>query len=78
MVSELLNEELKYISTAIQNFAVSKNFLDSSRLHLFDQKYSRNSNIVKYYLNLKYKFSILIFLKRVFIPVMKKWIWNLL
>ncbi len=25
----------------------------SPRLHLFDQKYSQNSNVVKYYYNLK-------------------------
>ncbi len=30
MVSELFNEELKYMYTDIQNFAVSKNFLDSA------------------------------------------------
>ncbi len=30
-------------------------------LHLFDQKYSKNSNIVKYYYNLKEKFSISVF-----------------
>ncbi len=31
------------------------------RLHLFDQKYSKNSNIVKYYYNLKEMFSVLTF-----------------
>jgi len=48
---------------------VSKIFLNvferspicSPRLHLFDQKYSKNSIIVKYYYNLKQLFSILIY-----------------
>ncbi len=31
--------------------------------HLFDQKYSKNSKIVKYYCNLKYLFSILFHFK---------------
>ncbi len=32
-------------------------------MHLFDLKYSKNSNIVKYYYNLKYLISILIYFK---------------
>ncbi len=35
----------------------------SLRLHLFDKKYSKNSNIVKCYYNLKWLFSILIYFK---------------
>ncbi len=31
---------------------LKKNILYLPRLHLFDQKYSKNSNIVKYYYNL--------------------------
>ncbi len=34
------------------------NLIRSPRLHLFDEKYSKNSNIVKYYYNLKWPFSI--------------------
>ncbi len=30
-------------------------------LHLFDQKYSKNNNIMKYYYNLKYLISDLMF-----------------
>ncbi len=40
----------------IQKFEVVrflKEVLCSPRLHLFDRKYSKNSNIVKYYYNLK-------------------------
>ncbi len=44
-------------------------FLCSSMLTLFDQKDSKNSNIVKYYYNLRYIFSILIYLKMSFIPL---------
>ncbi len=46
--------------TVVQKFGVGKilkyfwkNCFCSTRLHLFDQKYSKNSNIVKYYYNLK-------------------------
>jgi len=35
-----------------------RSLLSSPRLHLFDQKYSKNSNIVKYYYHLKELFSI--------------------
>ncbi len=31
---------------------IKTSFLCSSRLHLFDQKYSKNRNIVKYYYNI--------------------------
>ncbi len=46
-----------YMYTAIQKFGISKIFnvwspLCSSRLYLIDQKYRKNSNIVKYYCNL--------------------------
>jgi len=34
-------------------------------LHLFDKKYNKNSNIVKYYFNFKELFSIRIYLKHV-------------
>ncbi len=30
-----------------------RSLLCSPKLHLFDQKYNKNSNIVKYYYNLK-------------------------
>ncbi len=45
--------------------------LQMLRLHLFDEKYSKNSNILKYYYNLKELFSIWIYFKIVFIPVIK-------
>ncbi len=48
----------------------------SPRLHLFDQKYSKNSNTVKYYFTLKQMFSILIYLKNN-IPVMQSWIFSI-
>ncbi len=35
----------------------------SSRLHLFDRKYSKNINIVMYYYNLNELFSIWIYFK---------------
>ncbi len=38
---------------SVQKFGLVKSVLRSPRLHLFDQKYSKNSNIVKYYYNLK-------------------------
>ncbi len=42
--------------TSNQKFGVEKDFyslLFSPRLHLFDQKYSKNANIMKYNYNLK-------------------------
>ncbi len=42
---------------------LERSLLCSQKLHLFDQKYSKNSNIVKYYYNLKQQFSILIYFK---------------
>ncbi len=39
-------------------------------LHLFDQKYSKNSETVKYYYNLKTNY-IVIYFKMSFIPVIK-------
>ncbi len=64
----------------IQMFWVNKIFilffkrslLCSLSLHFFDLKYHENSNVVKYYYNLKRLFSILIFFKMQFIPVMAK------
>ncbi len=52
--------------TSVQKFGVGKNcftFLKnvSPRLHLFNQKYSKNSNIEKYNYNLKYIFYLYIF-----------------
>ncbi len=40
--------------------------LYSQRLHLFDQQYSKNSNILKYCYNLKNYFSILIYFETFF------------
>ncbi len=45
--------------------------LCSSNLHLFDQKYRKKCNIVKYYYNLKECLSILIYFKISFISVIK-------
>ncbi len=42
---------------------LERSLLCPQKLHLFDQKYSKNSNIVKYYYNLKQQFSILIYFK---------------
>ncbi len=42
-VSKLVLKQVSYVPT---------------RLHIFDQKYSENSNIVKYYYNLKYIYKI--------------------
>ncbi len=52
--------------------------LCSSSLHLLDQKYRKNCNIVKYYYNLKECFSILIYLKISFIYVMQSWIFSII
>ncbi len=43
----------------------------SPRLHLFDQKYFKNSKIVKYFYNLKWLFSISVYNKILFISVIK-------
>ncbi len=59
----------KYFITPFQKFEVStvflyvfeRSLLCSPRLHLFDQKYIKNSNMVKYYYNFKQLFSICIF-----------------
>ncbi len=52
------------IGDIVQKFGVGENILFSllcsPRLNLFDQKYSKNRIIVKYYYNLKYMFSTLI------------------
>ncbi len=53
------------IFTKVQTFELGKIFLNvpqtsilcSPMLHIFDQKYSKNSNIVKYYYNVKELFS---------------------
>ncbi len=37
-----------------------------------------NSNIVKYYYNLKELFSIVIYFKMSFIPVMQSWIFSII
>ncbi len=62
--------------TTIQKFVFGKiwcflSLLCSPRLHLFDQKYSKNSNIAKYNYNLKWQFSILIWFKIEFISVIQ-------
>ncbi len=56
-ISHLFSNHISY--TTNPKFGVSKklhvfekSLLCSPRLHLFDQKYSKNSNIVKYYYNL--------------------------
>ncbi len=51
-----------------------KDSLCCLRLHLFNQKHRKNSNIVKYYYNFKKVFSIWIHFKMWFIPVMQSWI----
>ncbi len=43
--------------------------LCSPRLHLFDEKYNQNSNIVKYYYN-----YIFVFYLKIFKNVMQSWI----
>ncbi len=40
-----------HMCTSILEFGVEKSILLGQRLHLFDQKYSKNSNIVKYFYN---------------------------
>ncbi len=50
----------------IQNFGLDEMFLKEifyARLHLLDEKYSKSSNIVKYYYSLKSLFSILMYFK---------------
>ncbi len=42
-------------------------------MDLFDRKYSKNSNTLKYY-NLKEQISTLIYLKMWFIPVIEFWV----
>ncbi len=46
---------ISFISQQTQSFK-SLSLLCSPRLHLFDLEYSKNSNIVKYYYNLKQQF----------------------
>jgi len=41
---------------------------ERAKLHIFNQKYSKNSNIVKYYYNLTELFSILIYFEMQLIP----------
>ncbi len=48
-------------------------FLCSSWLHLFDKKYSKNGNGVKYYYNFKYMFSIWIYVYNVQPQIRKSW-----
>jgi len=58
-------------------FNVSEiSLLCSLSLHLFDQKYRKNSNMVKYYNNLKQWFSIWIYFKIYFISLMQSWIFS--
>ncbi len=54
----------------IYHYYFLTSLLCSTRLWLLDQRYSENSNIVKYY-NLKYV-SLLIFFKMQFTPMMEK------
>ncbi len=49
-----------------------------TKAELFDQKYSRNSNIVKYYYSLKQMFSMWIYVKILFSPVMQSWIFSII
>ncbi len=51
---------------------LERSFVCSPRLHLFDKKYNKKSNVVKYYYSLKYFFPILIHFKIEFIPVVTK------
>jgi len=44
---QVSNGQMKMINTDVQKFVVSKMFV--TRLHLFDQKYSKHSIIMKYY-----------------------------
>ncbi len=52
--------------------------LCSPRVHFFNQNYSKNSNIVKYFYNLKSLFSIWLYFKMLFIPVMQSWIFSII
>ncbi len=52
--------------------------LCSPRLHLFNTKYSKNRNIVKYYCNLKWLFSLQIYFKMKCIPVIQSWICSII
>ncbi len=58
--SQLMIKHNDIYSTIVQKFVVSKIFnvidrslLCSTRLHLFDQNYSKHNNIVNYHYNLK-------------------------
>ncbi len=53
-----------------------KNLLCSARLHIFDQNYSKNCGIMKYYYNLKWLF-LFEYTVKWFIPVMQSWIFSL-
>ncbi len=59
-------DDRKY--TTVQKFGVSNNIFERHNLssHLFGQKYSKISNIVKYYYNSKELVSILMYLKMIF------------
>ncbi len=50
----------------------------SPRLHLFDQKYSKNIHILKYYYNFKSPFSIWIHFKMKCISVIQSWIFSII
>ncbi len=52
--------QINKVNTTLQKFGVGyffyvfeRNLLSSPRLHLFDQKYSNQHNIMKYYYNLR-------------------------
>ncbi len=70
MFCNTLNTGVSFTYT--RPFPFFKYLLCSPRLHLFDQKYSKNKNIMKNCYNLKYLFSICIYFKITFIPVIAK------
>ncbi len=80
LICLFMNQLCTYMSTTGQKFETVKIFnvsvkslLHSERLHLFDRKHSKNSNIVKYYYNFKITVSnILIYFKMQIIPLMPK------
>ncbi len=77
-------DQNKTNNVTTQKFRVSKIFLNvferrllcSPSLYLFDQKYSRNSDIVKHYYNLKCLFSILIYFETKRIE--KSWLFSII
>ncbi len=61
-----------YCSERWDLYIIERSLICSPRLHIFVEKYNKNCNIVKYFLQFKIIFYFNIFFKMQFIPVMAK------